>query len=188
MGLTIREQGDVVATYRYVAVRLMETLARWVPTTPELEAKALFGRHVWDLAQHADQLGYRTHELRLALQHSRPPVEGYERVLKDLDSVGPTASRIAAFYDALLPDLERRYREYLQDADPLLDEPTIRTLERALSDFARMRRDRDQLLTERPDLSQKQDEGTAALAARAGAIDDFVDYRMATIPVGAEVK
>ncbi|MFQ5702923.1 MAG: hypothetical protein ACE5HT_02765 [Gemmatimonadales bacterium] len=186
MPLTVREQGDVVATYRYVAVSLMECLARWVPTTPELEAKALFGRHIWDFAQHADQFGYRTHELRLALQHSRPPVQGYKRVLENLDAITRTPDRIAVFYDAVLPDLEQRYRAYLIDADPLLDEPTIRILERALSDFSRMLRDRDQLLTERPDLAPEHGEETAALVTGVNSIAKLVDYRPSTDAAAVE--
>ena len=50
----------MLATFRYVAVFLMETAARWTPLTPELEVKLLFGRHLWEFAQHADMLGQRT--------------------------------------------------------------------------------------------------------------------------------
>ena len=52
--LTVKERGQFVATLRYVHVSLMETLAAWVPTTPEMEVKLLFGEHIWDVAQHAD--------------------------------------------------------------------------------------------------------------------------------------
>ena len=33
-----------VATFRFVAVRLMETAAAWTPTTPEMEVKLLLGK------------------------------------------------------------------------------------------------------------------------------------------------
>ncbi len=39
--LTVKERGQFVATLRYVHVSLMETLAAWVPTTPEMEVKLL---------------------------------------------------------------------------------------------------------------------------------------------------
>ena len=35
----------------------MRILGGWIALTPELAAKLLFGRHVWDCAQHADLLG-----------------------------------------------------------------------------------------------------------------------------------
>ena len=45
--------------YRYVEERMMRMLGGWIALTPELEAKLLFGRHVWDCAQHADLWGRR---------------------------------------------------------------------------------------------------------------------------------
>ena len=59
MNLTVQQRGDNVATFRWIEVRLMETLAAWVPTTPEMEVKLVFGAHIWDTAQHADMLGKR---------------------------------------------------------------------------------------------------------------------------------
>ena len=82
MGYDVRQKADIVGTHRFICVYLMETLARWVPTTPELEAKALFGRHLWDLAQHADQLGQRTAELRSGLHHNREPARSFRDVLE----------------------------------------------------------------------------------------------------------
>ena len=37
----------------------MRVLGGWIALTPELPAKLLFGRHVWDCAQHADAWGRR---------------------------------------------------------------------------------------------------------------------------------
>jgi len=179
MGLSIREKGDVVATFRFVAVRLMETLAGWVPSTPELEAKALFGRHLWDLAQHADLLGRRTAELRLALHHSRPPVSGYREVLAALDGLQRTGDRFGGAYDAVLPDVARRYEGYLRITDRLLDEPTVRILEGALTDLRRMGAERDALLAERPDLAPRDHTSVRRISALAVATADFVDYRVA---------
>ena len=65
-----------MATWRFIAVHLMELLARWVPSAPELEAKALFGRHIWDMAQLADQLGHRT-EYRDGLKAAVLQLDGH---------------------------------------------------------------------------------------------------------------
>ncbi|KPK05001.1 MAG: hypothetical protein AMS20_07585, partial [Gemmatimonas sp. SG8_28] len=60
MTMSVRERADWIATFRFISVNLMETLARWVPNTPEMEVKLLFGRHLWEFAQHADAFGKRT--------------------------------------------------------------------------------------------------------------------------------
>ena len=57
MPLDVKQRGDHVATFRWIEVRLMEILSSWVPTTPEMEVKLLFGGHIWDTAQAADALG-----------------------------------------------------------------------------------------------------------------------------------
>src|SRR5437667_11735863 len=100
--LSVRERGETVATLRWIHVRLMETSASWVPTTPEMEVKLLFGAHVWDLAQHADALGKRTFELRLPLQHSLEPAAPYKQLLASVSQVTDTAERVASFYDGVL--------------------------------------------------------------------------------------
>ena len=92
MYLNVKQRGDHVATFRWIEVRLMETLAAWVPTTPEMEVKLLFGEHIWDAAQHADALGKRTFELRLPLQHSLGPAGGYVDLLADVARVTDSAS------------------------------------------------------------------------------------------------
>ena len=141
--LTVTDRANTIATYRYVHVRLMETVARWTPTTPEMEVKVMFGRHIWDFAQHADILGRRTFELRLPEQHSRPAVDAYVRVLDDLAQTTTTPARLAALYDAVMPGLERRYRQYLAAADDILDEPSVVILDRILRDFERQRGEAD---------------------------------------------
>ena len=77
MALTVKQRGQHIATFRFVQVRLMEILAAWVPSTAEMEAKLLFGPHIWDAAQGADALGKRGHELRMRLQHSLAPAAEY---------------------------------------------------------------------------------------------------------------
>jgi hypothetical protein len=129
MALTVKQRGQHVATFRSVEVRLMEILAAWIPSTPEMEAKLLFGPHVWDCAQAADTLGKRVHELRLPLHHSVPPVPGYVAVLDELAAVQGASRRIAALYDVVLPQLGERYRRYLADghADGCADGARHRT-------------------------------------------------------------
>ena len=162
MTLTVKERARHVATFRFVEVRLMETLAAWVPSTPEMEAKLLFGPHIWDCAESADALGRRGHELRLPLQHSLPPSARYLRLLDELAAVSGAPARIAALYDGLLPGFMARLRAYLGATDALMDAPTVRVVERILQAHERMVADAAALRAQRPELAAPE----AALAAR----------------------
>ena len=152
MSLSVKQRGTAVATHRHVMVALMETLARWVPTSPEMEVKLLFGPHIWDVAQHADALGKRTHELRMPAQHSLPPVAEYQELLREVDAIGDTGLRIAAFYDVILPGVGARLRGYLELTDDLMDGPTVRIIDRILYDHARMIRESEELRAQFPAL------------------------------------
>lgn len=141
MRLTVKERCRSIATFRFIEVRLMETAARWTPTTPEMEVKVLLGRHIWDFAQHADALGKRTFELRAALQHSERPQDGYLGLLDDAAAVEGAAARLTALYEVVLPGLDARYARYVAEADPILDAPSVVILERIRGDIARQRRE-----------------------------------------------
>ena len=137
--MTVDERVQWIATFRFIEVRLMESAAAWTPSTPEMEAKVLLGRHIWDFAQHADALGKRTFEMRRPEQFSQRPVEAYVSLLDEVARVRPTAGRLAALYDGVLPGLEQRYRRYLDETDPLLDATSVVILERILADMPRQR-------------------------------------------------
>jgi hypothetical protein len=169
--LTVKERGQFVATLRYVHVSLMETLAAWVPTTPEMEVKLLFGEHIWDVAQHADNLGKRTFELRLPLQKSMRPADGYADLLATVAAIEATPQRLAAMYDVLLPALVGRQRRYVEQTDKLVDAPTVRILERFLADAARMIDAAHALRHELPALQLADRQWAAALQKREATLE-----------------
>jgi hypothetical protein len=177
MKLNVKQRGDHVATFRWIAVRWMETLARWVPTTPETEAKLAFGTHLWDMAQHADWLGQRTRELRLPLQHSRAPTPEFVAFLDELGATAATDRRVAAFYDVGLPGIERRLRAYVAAVDPLLDGPTVRIVERILFDLERVKREGAELRAELPAVASVDAGWLEAQRARDASLGDVVAPR-----------
>lgn len=177
MTISVRERADTLGTLRHTTVHAMETLARWVPTTPDLEAKIVLGRHLWDLAQQADALGRRTHELRAALHYSPSPRPAYTEALELLRSTEGASERLAAFYDVFLPDLERRYRDYLAATDPMLDEPSVRVIERILTDLTRMAAESRQTRAERPDMTGSGDPTAERLRERLAAAAEYVQFR-----------
>jgi hypothetical protein len=177
MTQSIRDRADTIATFRWVSVHLMEMLARWVPTTPELEVKILFGRHIWEFAQHADALGRRTAELRAPLHFSLAPVNAYSAVLEELAPVKGTAERLHGLYQAVIPDLEARYHRYLDETNPLLDEPSVRIIDRILADLARLRADAAETAGARPDLRMADPKWPERLRTRALEVASFVALR-----------
>lgn len=181
MSLSVQERAENVATFRFIQVFLMETLARWVPNTPEMEVKVLLGRHVWDLAQQADALGRRTYELRAPLQFSLRPKQGYVEFLEDFASTVTTKKKIHGFYDVVLPGLASRYQIYLDSTDRLLDEPTTRIIDRILGDFSRMRDESRMLRNDLPQLQLDDKDWPAQLAMREAAEGNIVAHRPAPV-------
>jgi hypothetical protein len=148
MTFSVQEKAEFLGAFRWMEVFLMETLAGWVPTTPEMEVKVLFGRHVWELAQNADGLGKRCFELRAPLHYTLKPLEGMVSFLEEVRSLEATGERIDAFYDVVAPAMMARYRGYLERTDALLDEPSVRVIERILSGYERMLRERAEYCAE----------------------------------------
>jgi len=167
---TVTERCRNIATFRHISVRLMETVARWTPSTPEMEAKVMFGRHVWDFAQMADWLGKRTFELRQPEHYTLRPVEAYDALLTEAAKAESTSERIATLYDGVLPGLMARYRDYLAATDPILDEPSVVIIERIVRELERQR-------IEAAALQRELKLGATAapvIAARERAIDNIV--------------
>lgn len=154
MGLSVKDRGKAVATFRYINVELMEMLAQWTPTSPEMEVKLMFGEHIWDIAQNADAFGKRTRELRMPLHHSLKPVEPYVEMLAAVREETDTVKRLASFYDVILPSLDRRYHAYLEHTDSLMDAPSVRVLQQSMDVGSRMARQCEELRSEFPALGE----------------------------------
>lgn len=126
-----------VRHYRYVEERVMRMMAGWIALTPELPAKLLLGRQVWDCAQHADLWGRRLPELRAPAQVSESPGQAFARLLDAIegrDAWGATIERLTGVYRILKPHLVGAYAAHLAVANPVYEPPTRRILERCLTD------------------------------------------------------
>jgi hypothetical protein len=167
---SVSERCNNIATFRHISVWLMETVARWTPITPEMEAKVMFGRHIWDFAQMADALGKRTFELRQPEQYSLRPVQAYDALLQDVTKAKSTSERISTLYEGLIPGLITRYKAYVAATDPILDEPSVVIIERIIRELERQRGEAAQLQRElKLDLPS-----AAAIVAREQAIGNIV--------------
>ena len=118
----------------------MRVMAGWIALTPEIPAKLLLGRQVWDCAQHADLWGKRLPELRAPGQVSEPSGPGFVRFLDALESReawGETIERLTGVYRVLKPHLVSAYDAHLGRTNSVYEPPTRRILERCLGDERR---------------------------------------------------
>lgn len=118
----------------------MRTLGGWIALTPELPVKLLFGRHVWDCAQHADLWGRRLPELRSPAHQGQPPSEGFAGLVDRIDRLQArheSIERVVAVYRVLKPHLIAAYESHLAGANPVYEPPTRRILVRCVDEERR---------------------------------------------------
>jgi len=130
----------LLRNYRYVVERTMRALGGWIALTPELSAKLLMGRHVWDLAQHCDAFGQRLPELRSRAQVSEaanPAVATFMDAVEDAEGPDQTIERLVGVYGVVKPHLLATYRVHLARANPVYEPPTRRILARCIDDEER---------------------------------------------------
>jgi hypothetical protein len=127
----------LIRNYRYAVERMMRVLGGWIALTPEVSAKLVMGRHVWDNAQHADALGRRLPELRAQAQVSEPANSGFVACLdaiEEAEQPGQTVERLVGVYGVLKPHLVATYEDHMRRANEVYEPPTRRILARCAED------------------------------------------------------
>ena len=138
--LEVDESAKIVRHYRYAVERMTRILGGWMALTPELSAKLLMGRHVWDNAQHADAWGRRLPELRAAAQVSEPAnarLVAFMDAIEAAERPEQTIERVVAIYRVLKPHLLATYTAHLATANAVYEPPTSRILARCIEDERR---------------------------------------------------
>jgi len=137
---SVEHSARLLRHYRYAVERMMRVMGGWLALTPEVSAKLLMGRHVWDNAQHADALGRRLPELRARAQESTPANEGVVAFMDALESPETperTVERLVGLYRVLKPHVLAAYETHLHDANAVYEPPTRRILARCAEDERR---------------------------------------------------
>jgi hypothetical protein len=137
---SVEDSARLIRNYRYAAERMMRILGGWIALTPELPAKLLMGRQVWDNAQHADAFGRRLPELRAQAQVSEPSGPGFVRFMdavEEPEGRHQTVERLVGIYRVLKPHLLETYRQHLAEANSVYEPPTCRILARCAEDEER---------------------------------------------------
>ncbi len=138
--MAVATSARLVRHYRYAEERLMRLMGGWIALTPELPAKIMLARHVWDCAQHADAWGKRLAELRSPLHQGEAANERFVRFMDLLESMerpGETIERLVGAHRVLMPHLLAAYQRHFELANPIYETPTRRLLERCLTDKRR---------------------------------------------------
>jgi hypothetical protein len=138
--LSVEASAERIRRYRYVEERVMRMLGGWIALTPELTAKLLLGRHVWDCAQHADLWGKRLLELRSPAHESAAPGGAFARLVAEIerpDAFHETPERLAGVYRVLKPHLLATYEAHLVRTNPVYEPPTRRILQRCIDEERR---------------------------------------------------
>ena len=138
--ISVEDSARRLRNYRYAVERMMRILGGWIALTPELSAKLLLGRHVWDNAQHADLLGRRLPELRSAAHVSEPANPGvvaFMDALEEAEDPHQTVERMAGIYRVLKPHLLATYGDHLARGNAVYEPPTQRILARCAEDERR---------------------------------------------------
>lgn len=126
--------------YRYAEERLTRILGGWIALTPELPVKLLFGRHVWECAQHADAWGRRLPELRAPAQESVPSGAAFVdfmALLESAEAPHQSVERVLGVYAVLKPHLADVYGRHLAAANAVYEPPTRRILARCVAEERR---------------------------------------------------
>ena len=134
------ESARILRNYRFAVERLMRIMGGWIALTPELSAKLLLGRHVWDNAQHADVLGERLPELRSPAHVSEPANAAFAAFMSALEEPArpeQTVERLVGAYRVLKPHLIATYEQHLRRTNPIYEPPTERILSRMIADERR---------------------------------------------------
>jgi len=161
---SVEDSAQLIRNYRYGVERMTRILGGWIALTPELSAKLLIGRHVWDNAQHADLLGRRLPELRSPAQVSEPanaPFVAFMDAVEEAERPDQTVERVVGMYRVLKPHLLASYEAHLARANEVYEPPTRRILGRCAED------ERRHIAAGRVVLGHLL--ATPALEARAGA-------------------
>src|SRR5919199_4054379 len=93
---SVAENSQRLANYRYLEIQLMEMIAGWSHTTPQLAYKATFGYHVYDHAQAADLLGERLEQLRSGRDREEPATDDFAHLCEHVWNLPSTTDRLVS--------------------------------------------------------------------------------------------
>ena len=136
---SVEESARRVGSYKWLEMRLFETLGGWVATVPELDVKMRLGTHCYHHAWHADLWHKRLPELRemnpdRLTQPANAELEAFVEAMTAPEAPELTIEKLVGVYRVLIPHKIAAYTYHLNNTSTITDAPTIRSLRFALDD------------------------------------------------------
>ena len=136
---SVEESARRVGTYKWLEMRLFETLGGWIATVPELDVKMILGRHCYHHAWHAELMDKRLPELRemntdRLCEPANEHVEQFVELLREPEAPEQTIEKLVGVYRVLIPHKIAAYTYHLNGTSTITDSPTQRSLNFMLQD------------------------------------------------------
>jgi hypothetical protein len=135
----VAENARRLKRFFYFERRLMQALGAWTLSIPEFEVKLETGRHIF---YHADAA--RALRERLTEQEMRPKdIDDFrdadiDQFVEELLCARSAPELLVGIHQVAGRALEMAYRHHIDKTDPVADVPTVRCLQRILSDYTPM--------------------------------------------------
>ena len=135
-GLPVEVCASRVGRFGFVSKQLMRVQAARMPGTADWDFKAMLGRQLWECAVHWGQWRERVAELRghehLIDHHADGKLNDvFDELLCSRDDV----EFAAGLYQVVLPAYREALQRYLDQTNPLVDQPTARLIRHVLIDL-----------------------------------------------------
>lgn len=135
VGISVEESAKRLQRIAFVDRELMSIEAGHMIARPEYELKGALGRMMWQDALHYDQFRTRCKQLRMStVSFERCPDAGLREVTNRILESETTLALLTALFEVIKPAQLDAIHQYLQVAQPIVDEPTIYILRHQIID------------------------------------------------------
>lgn len=135
IGYSVDETVRRLLRYQWVERWLMRDALSHLASEPVWEVKGGYALHQWLDGQHADGLRKRIGEMRHPIPPlDRTPDSALERLLDEALRSTDAVELLAGSYAVIREGLAESYRDHLARSNPLVDQPTRRVVQAALTD------------------------------------------------------
>jgi uncharacterized protein DUF455 len=136
-GYDVDENATRFSNYFHVLRELVHLTNGWLALEPSFERKYMLADHVHDDARALAKVKRRLYELRHPSDYPGAPSAELERLLDRIGAAVTPEDHVRLAYGEAKPALLRAMRIHLDEADPLTDEPSLRTLRQVCERQAR---------------------------------------------------
>lgn len=177
----VAESARRIGNYKWIEMRLFESLGGWVATIPELDVKMVLGRHCYHHAWHSELWHKRLPELRemnpeRLTQPANDELVSFVDALRQPEAPELTIEKLVGVYRVLVPRLIGAYTYHLNATSSITDAPTMRSLRFVLQDEMDDWREGEMLLQslidtpEAVDRAARRQAALEALMLRSGGV------------------